>query len=353
MKLPIITDTHAGVRGDHPAFMDNYKKFLDETFFPVVDLLGCKDIVHAGDVLDRRKFINFYTASRLRTDFFEECWKRNVRVHYVPGNHDLFYKSTNSLNGLKELYHSVSEDKLKFYDEPEEVAFGKTKILFLPWISQENSERVMRAVSSSRAPALIGHLELKGFQMYKGTVCEEGLDPTIFDKFQLVMSGHFHQRSTVGNVTYLGSPGEFTWADAGESRGFNVLDTSSLALEHFSNPHVMFEKVYYDDSMKLLEASETNVEGKIVKVIVKNKTNPFAFDEYVKSLERQDPVSLTVVEDHLNSDSLPENEISTEAQDTRTVFTEYVDRVVDDEKKKLMINEFLCKIYDEAMEITS
>ena len=101
-KLAIITDTHYGVRGDHHAFIDNTKMFLDNIFFPYIKEHKIDTIIHLGDVVDRRKFINFYTLSRLRQDFLEPIRDLDISLHITVGNHDTTYKNTNSLNALTE-----------------------------------------------------------------------------------------------------------------------------------------------------------------------------------------------------------------------------------------------------------
>ena len=62
MKLAIITDTHWGVRNDHIAFLDNNKTFLENTFFPYIENNGIDTVLHLGDLVDRRKYININTA---------------------------------------------------------------------------------------------------------------------------------------------------------------------------------------------------------------------------------------------------------------------------------------------------
>ena len=38
--------------------------------------------------------------------------------------------------------------------------------------------------------------------MYKNHKADEGLSKSIFDRFDMVCSGHFHHRSETGNITY-------------------------------------------------------------------------------------------------------------------------------------------------------
>jgi len=76
MKIALITDTHWGVRNDNSTFLDNNKKFLDDIFFPYLDTHGIDTVIHLGDLVDRRKYLNINTAKRLREDFIRPLHQR-------------------------------------------------------------------------------------------------------------------------------------------------------------------------------------------------------------------------------------------------------------------------------------
>ena len=98
MKIALITDTHWGVRNDNAAFMDNSKTFLETTFFPYIDDNNISTVVHLGDLVDRRKYVNINTARRLREDFLKPLSDRKLDVHFIAGNHDTYFKNTNNIN---------------------------------------------------------------------------------------------------------------------------------------------------------------------------------------------------------------------------------------------------------------
>ena len=54
------------------------------------------------------------------------------------------------------------------YTEATEVEFDGCKMLFVPWICDDNRDRTMKKIESTDAQVLMGHLEVKGFTMYKG-----------------------------------------------------------------------------------------------------------------------------------------------------------------------------------------
>ena len=98
MKVAVITDTHWGARNDSQAFMDYFRKFYEEIFFPTLQEQGIDTIIHMGDVVDRRKFINWKTVYQMREMFFDVCYERNINLHLVTGNLDTYFRNTNQVN---------------------------------------------------------------------------------------------------------------------------------------------------------------------------------------------------------------------------------------------------------------
>mgnify|MGYP003704941633 CR=1 FL=1 len=101
-KIAMVTDTHAGVRNDNPAFQ-LYQKKCWEWFFEHIDKQQIRNIIHLGDVYDRRKYVNFMSAKRLREDFFDPLDERGIVAHMIVGNHDMYYKDTHEVNALDEI----------------------------------------------------------------------------------------------------------------------------------------------------------------------------------------------------------------------------------------------------------
>ena len=351
MKIALITDTHWGVRNDNIAFMDNSKRFLDATFFPTLDREGIKTVVHLGDLVDRRKYININTATRLRRDFLEPLSNGGYDVHFIAGNHDTYFKNTNSVNALQELV--VDKYPFKLYDQlPREVEFDGTIVLMLPWICDENRQLCLDKIRSTPAQIVMGHLELAGFEMYRGSIVSHGDDRNLFNRFDLVLSGHYHHRSSDGTIYYLGSHAEFTWSDYDDPRGFHILDTETRELKFIENPYRMFDKVWYDDVTPGHEPEGVDFNqysGKLVKVIVSNKSNPYRFDLFINALEKVNPIDMQIVEDHQNLAVEDDSDIVNEAESTLDIFRKYIDQANVPNKDKLQ--KTIVDLYNEALTI--
>ena len=347
MRLALITDTHYGIRNDNSNFLDNNKLFLDNVFFPYIDRENIGAVIHLGDLVDRRKYINFNTANRLRQDFLEPL-SHKVPVHIIAGNHDTYYKNTNSVNALQELV--AQSYPFHIYDQfPKEVEFDETTILLTPWICDENRKLSFDKIRSTPAMVLFGHLELSGFQMFKGSPESHGDNPSTFDRFDVVASGHYHHRSSSGNIHYLGSHAEFTWSDYNDPRGFHVFDTMDRSLTFIPNPYTMFEKVWYDDSKGEATFDETKLKNKIVKVIVTNKTNPYMFDVFINKIEKVGVIDMQIVEDHMNLNIEDDNDIVNEAESTLSIFKKHIEQINTPNIDKNKLECTIVDLYNEAL----
>jgi len=351
VKIALITDQHFGSRNDSIQFHEYYKKFYDEFFFPYLEKERIDTIVELGDIFDRRKYINFDTLSRCNEYFFDPINEKNIKLHCIVGNHDTYYKKTNRVNAPSLL--RASNEMIRVYDEPTVVNFDDIDILFMPWINNENYDDAMSTIESVNCDVCMGHLELKGFEMYKGAVIDHGLPHSAFQKFDMVMSGHFHHKSSKDNIHYLGAPYEMTWSDYNDDRGFHIFDTETKDLTYVKNPYKMFHKVFYDDA-KTSEDDIANVnfeqlKDKHVKVVVKNKDNPYIFDLYMDRLNACSPAHVQVVEDNLNLNIEDESDIINEAEDTLTIIRNYIDNLNLTDSKP--VENLFDELYHEALSV--
>lgn len=351
MKIALITDTHWGVRNDHLAFMENNNLFLDNVFFPLLVKHNIGTIVHLGDLVDRRKYININTANRLRVDFLDKMI--GYDVHIIAGNHDTYFKNTNEINSIRELVDEKYD--FKIYDRyAEEVSFDGTPILFIPWICDDNRQRTVEIINGTKSTIAMGHLEIQGFEMYKGSIVSHGDDASLFDRFDMVMSGHYHHRSTNGHIWYLGSHAEFTWSDYDDPRGFHVFDTETRELTFIENPYKMFKKIWYNDTDDNFINSDIDYQqykNSLVKVIVTNKSQPLWFDKFIENLESENPIDLQIVEDHLNLNLENDSDIINEAESTLDIFKKYVQTIEHKNLDKEKLEKKIVELYNEALTI--
>lgn len=164
------------------------------------------------------------------------------------------------------------------------------------------------------------------------------MDPSVFGESDLVLSGHFHSRSRRGNIEYIGSTGQYTWADHDDRRGFVILDTDDLSVRHIETPYEAFAKLHYDDSegedTVMERVSRAQVEGRYVKLVIRSKNDPYLLERVIDRVESSGVVDLQVVESGGSDSAFDPNSVSiVDETDTLKVLTEMVP---DDEAKTIM-----------------
>jgi DNA repair exonuclease SbcCD nuclease subunit len=349
MKLAIITDQHFGARGDHQIFDAYFQKFYEKVFFPVLDELGIDTVLDLGDTFDRRKFINFLTLNNARSYYFDQLRNRSVNLHLLVGNHCTFYRNTNSVNSPKLLLGDYQN--VRIVENAEEAEFDGLKVLLVPWICADNQSYTMNLIYNTTAEVCMGHLEIDGFEMYRGQPNIGGERPDTFRKFDQVFSGHFHHRSTKGNISYLGNPYELTWSDFDDPRGFHIYDTATRQLHFIENPFRMFFKIHYDDKTCPLDYAQLTVKeykDRFVKLIVVNKTDFLAFDRFVDRLYNAGPAEIKIIENMADYDESAVDDESIDVEDTPTLLEQYVDATETDLDKG-RLKTFLKSLYVEAL----
>jgi hypothetical protein len=351
MKIAILNDTHCGIRNSSDIFMQYQERFYTEVFFPYLLENDIKHILHLGDYYDNRKTINFKALQHNRKIFLEPMRKHGITMDIIPGNHDVYYKNTNELNALKELQgHYMNEVNLIL--EPRVMDYDGLKVGLIPWINDENEKESLEFISKCKADVIGAHLELTGFEMQRGMPCHDGMSPEVFSRFEMVLSGHFHTRSSIGNVHYLGSQMEHFWSDVGDDKYFHILDTKTRELTPVHNPVTIYEKIYYDHEKMSKFTDLKYLDEKFVKLIVVNKGDHYEFERFVDRIQAQKIHELKIAEDFKEflGENVVDDKISLD--DTETIVYNYIDAVntdLDKDRIKSEVSELMTEA--QTMEI--
>jgi len=291
MRVAVITDTHYGARKGSTHLHNYFQLFYDNIFFPTLEREKIDTVIHMGDIFDSRKSIDYQSLEWSKEVVFEPL--RKYKVYAITGNHDCYYKNTNHVNSPELLLNDYSN--ISTFSKATEINIGGLDILLLPWINSENYDESLEAIQNSKSKIAMGHLEINGFKATRGHMMEDGMDTDVFSKFNAVYSGHFHTRSTDGKIYYLGNPYEMYWNDVNDTRGFHIFDTDTLIHTPVNNPYKLFYNVYYEDT-PYQTFDSTPYENKIVKVIVRKKTNPKQFQKFIDKLYATGIQDLKIIE---------------------------------------------------------
>jgi len=344
MKVAILTDTHYGARKGLKYLHDHFELFYKNVFFPSLKEHGVEAVIHMGDAFDSRKSIDYQSLEWAKRVVFEPL--RDYEVHMIIGNHDCYYKNTNSVNSPSLLLQTYPN--IRTYSSPQTVKVGGLDIMMVPWICSENYDETLNQIKKTKAKVSMGHLELQGFRVNRNLVMEEhGTDPKIFDKFTKVFSGHYHTRSDNGKIFYLGNPYEMYWNDVNDTRGFHIFDTETLEHTPINNPYKLFYNIYYEDTpYQMFDARE--YVNKIVKVIVRKKSKPKDFEKFIDKLYTVGIQELKIIENFEIQEN-EEFEIS-EDENTLTILNRYIEES-DFEFDKTIIKGIFQDLYRQACEV--
>lgn len=350
MKVAIINDTHCGARNSSDIFMEYQGRFFEEIFLPYLKEHNITRILHLGDYYDHRRFINFKALNHNRKVFLDKLRSHHIHMDIFPGNHDVFYKNTNELCSLKELLGYYT-DCITIHMDPEVITYDGLNIGLVPWINSTNYARCVEFINKCKAPILAGHFELEGFEMSRGIVNTHGQDVGNLDRFEAVISGHFHTKSSQGNIHYLGSQFEMFWNDCGDPKYFHILDTETREFEPILNPLTLYDKIMYNDTNQSYDNYDVfQHENRFVKVVVVEKTDMYSFDRFIDRLQDVKTHELKIAEnfDEFVGSNVEDESVSLE--DTTEMLDSYVD-ATDTELDKDRLKGVMRELYVEAQNL--
>ena len=343
MKAVILNDTHFGYKADSPLVMDYFMTFFKKQLFPYMKENNIQTLFHLGDLFDRRKYINFKTLNRVRREFLDPLREMNIWCHIICGNHDTFYKNTNNVNSLDELVSHYSNWNV--YSEPTEIELSAGCVALIPWINSENEDITANFLNKTECSILLGHLELCGFQSIRGVFVEQGYESKHFDKFEYVLTGHYHVKSSRDNIHYLGTQYQMAYSDVWEEKGFHVFDFKNRTLEFVQNPEKLFYTLdYNEDSTEKLNYAE--YKDKYVKIFIKNKTKQNQFEKYIDKFYEAGVAELQIAEEVSSNPELVAVDIH---KDTLQLLHEELETINEKSVNKNTLAEIINSAYNSAL----
>ena len=269
-------------------------------------------------------------------------------VHLITGNHDTYYKNTNSVNSPGLLLSGYNN--IKVYTDCREIELDGDPFLLLPWINVENYDKTISKIKKTESKVALGHLELNGFAAHRGHVMEDGMETDSFKKFEKSSQVTITLVQMIRKIFYLGNTYEMFWNDVDDTRGFTIFDTKTLEHVHVNNPYKLFYKIYYEDTnYKLFDT--TQYQNKIVKVIVRKKTDNKLYERFIDKLYSSGVADLKVVENHDFTGWYDDKSFNAyESEDTLSILNRYV-KESDITLDKSRVQSIISSIYQEACEV--
>ena len=222
MKYLIITDTHIGATNSNQRIMNAHSDMWKE-LFKLVKEHDIKHIIHGGDFFDNRQSLSIKTLKHIQEEFIPLMIANpDVKLHIILGNHDILYRNRLDYNSVEPLLSGLPN--IHIYSEFTDL---NDEILLCNWIVPSEEEKAVKLIKKSKLKYCIGHFELLGFEVTKGITSFHGLESKVFNKFNKVLSGHYHRKSKKGNIHYLGTPLSLSFGEYDTEHGYHILDTDN------------------------------------------------------------------------------------------------------------------------------
>ena len=285
-KVAIFSDLHLGVHSNSSEW-HKYAIEWANWFREECRDKGIKDLIFCGDWHHNRSEISVNTlqVSADILDMFEE-----FNLIAITGNHDIYYKHRTDVNSLSIFKNRKNVTILEQYQTLE--AFDK-KLSFCPW---NTPTKVIE-----ESDVIFGHFEIETFKMNAFKICEEGVRvKDLLKKSSLIISGHFHTRHEkqfgAGTILYVGNPFQMDFGDAGNRKGYHILDLDTLEYEFFeNNVSPCYEKI---------TLSELVEEGDITPIVKNKISNNIVKLKVDKNISQDDMDILTAVFNKLQPEQL-------------------------------------------------
>jgi DNA repair exonuclease SbcCD nuclease subunit len=331
--IAFLADTHLGAKHFHKGVFQTMMMFFEEQFFPWCIKNGVKNVIHCGDVVHNRNVIDLWINQQIKKRFFKWFEDNDINLHCLVGNHDTYYKTSIDYNYLAE--NTREFKRVKVYQKQEKIQIGSYQMLMVPWVIN-NKEFEFK----EKADICCGHFDMVGFKMTGQMYSQDGFEPTQFDDFKYVFSGHYHIRSHRKNIYYVGTQYPITWNDYGEDKGFYVLDQDFEVRYYDNRVNAKFLKIYYDE----MDGEQTIRVGGIKKrslipssfeeaielasknycrIVTNHMTDQLMFDAFYQSLQSvsRDDHKIEIVDSNEIIESFDISELEEQIQEESDLLT--------------------------------
>jgi len=264
MKILVLGDIHYGFRTNKSKYLD----VTDEVMAKATSLCiekNIENIVILGDYFENRNALNVKTMNRGFLALNNLIKETGCPVYFLKGNHDYYYRTTKEYSSADPL--TFIDPKIKVISEITPIEFDGIKTLMVPWLMPGDVPKFLEIKEEDDYQVCFGHFEVVGFDLNVfGFTNKSGFKVKDFSNFKKVFSGHFHKRQKSRNVRYVGSPYQLDFAEAGDTKGFTILEIPSLKETFTENKFSpRYVKAWYSNRD---ETKRKNINNNVVQPIV-------------------------------------------------------------------------------------
>jgi len=283
----VISDVHFGIKNNS----EQYYNLMHREFFKWLDVkYGNKgnSLILLGDILNNRKYTNNLILSKV-IDIFDVLGEDFENIYIITGNHDYFYKDSNSgeyINILKKIFKGKKNihviDKITIMDEE--------KLIFIPY--NFDSKNLPHG-KEYKDYYCFGHFELDKF--YSDTPYI--LPVSYFKDFKYSFSGHYHQpyEDNKHRFMYVGTPFDLMYNpknnDDDIPRKIIELDGDIVNKIEYTRKQFFTFYLKNDDDFAKFYSSASALKNKDIRLFVENKfrygLKKNILENFIKSIEKK------------------------------------------------------------------
>lgn len=254
MIYTVVGDIHA--KPNNLALVDKLLEKVENMGNPVILL---------GDVFDTKEVIRGNCLNLV----FTHLRYSDLEWTILVGNHDWFDDSCES--------HSLEVISIL----PNVTVIGEHQrvgnISLVPY--ERNLEKLRDVLADiPDGSTVFGHFDTIGFDYGNGFIAEAGLKASEFDRFRLVVSGHYHKFSLKEPLVYLGTPFSHSFGETDQVKYIAAFDDQSETMHYMTTDfpqHRTFE--INCDVVQTPFSIDLNDHNRIV--LTGNAENILAFDK--------------------------------------------------------------------------
>lgn len=349
----IISDTHFGVRSNSIEWMEIQKDYFKSWFIPHIKKMYKPGdaLIHCGDVFDSRQSMNLKVMN-MAMEIFEEISKI-MPVFMICGNHDIYYKTSNSVNSIK-MFNWLPN--VHVYEEPVllEINNGISTALLMPW--QDSHDDESQIIQNNEADYLFCHTDFRGVKFNARVDVEDGNEIESVNQFKRVYSGHIHYAQKNQNIRMVGCPYPLTRSDNGNVKHFWILNFENDTEEGTVNNHSpKFVKIKLEKALETTyEDMKLYVDNNFVDILVNSSwAAHFPFSSFLEAFANIKYRKLNYIITSIGSDDETDGDYdeNSEEVDLPTLIDLHIEGLSYSELIKQKLKEVSRALYQKSLRV--
>lgn len=206
-------------------------------------------IIFGGDIFTNRSGQPLSCLLDFK-EIIENCLDPFSEIHIIPGNHDK--TNPNDMSSYLDVFDNYGNVYLHRGAEFGNAISG-CQFTFIPFFSDEMWMQEFKRISKYKLNKgyhnfLVTHIGIEGVRNNDGTEVDSVIKNNMFENYDAVFVGHYHNRSKVGkNIYYTGSAYQSNYGEDIE-KGFTVIyDDGTFKCESTKFPRYIKEVVQAND----------------------------------------------------------------------------------------------------------